>query len=276
MAIHAPWEEAADFAIGLRPIAPADWLEGGEAEPAARKDDLLAAHPQLVWAETEGSTPAQAEVLALVEAAVGARADRRALPPLLSAARLVADDLVLMAPEAGQWRLAALSLCAPTFFSAEEVIGKSLAELHGPVPGFEARLLGRVARIFDGLRPELILERRNWTLVNSDLLFAPEAAPIRARIPAIAPHEAGRTLFLRVERQTLRRLPRSGGALFTIRVWLRPLAELAADPARLAGFAAAWRGASADFRAYKKLHLYDDLVEAFLRAAGESGAHGPA
>ena len=38
---HRPWEEAADFQIGLRPIALADWLEGGEADPAARKDPLF-------------------------------------------------------------------------------------------------------------------------------------------------------------------------------------------------------------------------------------------
>jgi hypothetical protein len=40
---HRPWEEAADFRIGLRPIAPTAWLEGGEASPAARKDPLFEA-----------------------------------------------------------------------------------------------------------------------------------------------------------------------------------------------------------------------------------------
>lgn len=65
---HRSWEEAADFQIGLRPIAPADWLEGGEADPAARKDLLFAAHRGLVWAEAEGSRPGQAEVLRMLRA----------------------------------------------------------------------------------------------------------------------------------------------------------------------------------------------------------------
>lgn len=273
---HAPWEAGADFAIGLAPVDEAAWLEGGEADPAARKDPLLAAHPGLVWAETEGSRRGQQEALELVEGATAQAARRPDLPPLLAAARLVPDDLVLMEKGGGDWRLTALSLTAPTFFSAGEVIGKSLAELHGPVAGFETRFLRRVQRIFDGLRPELILQRRNWTLVNSPESFTPQAAPIRARIGDIAPAAAGEALFLRVERQSLRRLPRTGGALFTIRVWLTPLGELAADPARLAAFARAWREAGEDFRAYKQLHLYDGLVEAFLRAAGESGAHGRA
>jgi len=165
----------------------------------------------------------------------------------------------------GQWRLTALSLSAGSFFTAEEVIGRSLAELHGPVTGFADRFLVRVQRIFEGLRPELVLERRNWTLLNSDALHTPSSAPIRARIGEIGADQAGEALHLRVERQTLRRLPRTGGALFTIRVWLAPLADLAQDPERLAAFARAWRAATPELRAYKRFDLYDDLVEAFLR-----------
>ena len=37
---HRPWEDGADFSIGLSPINEAHWLEGGEADPAARKDPL--------------------------------------------------------------------------------------------------------------------------------------------------------------------------------------------------------------------------------------------
>lgn len=261
---HRPWEEAADFQIGLRPIAPADWLEGGEADPAARKDALMAAHRGLVWAETAGSRAAQAEALALVEAALGPAPPAPSLPPLYAAARRVPDDLCLMEKRDGQWRLTALSLCAGSFFTAEAVVGRSLAELHGPVTGFAERFLTRVQRIFEGLRPELVLERRNWTVLNCDALHTPSAAPIRARIGEIDPTAAPRALHLRVERQTLRRLPATGGALFTIRVWLAPLGSLAEDPARRAAFARAWRSATPELRAYKRFDLYDDLVEAFL------------
>jgi hypothetical protein len=261
---HRPWEEAADFQIGLKPIPLDAWLEGGEADPAARKDALLRSAPGLVWAEAAGSRPGQAEVLELVEAALGPAPAAAELPPLYAAARRVPDDLCLMEKRDGQWRLTALSLSAGGFFTAEEVIGKSLAELHGPVNGFAERFLVRVQRIFEGLRPELVLERRNWTILNSDVLHTPSSAPIRVRIGEIAPATAGQVLHLRVERQTLRRLPRTGGALFTIRVWLAPLGSLAADPARLAAFAQAWRGATPELRAYKRFDLYDDLVESFL------------
>jgi hypothetical protein len=262
---HTPWAEApADFAIGLAPIDEADWLEGGEADPAARKDPLFAACQDRVFGELEGSRPGQAEVLELVERALGRDAARPDLPPLYAAARLVADDLCLMEKRDGVWTLTAVSLSAGTFFTADEALGKDLSRLHGPVPGFEERFLARVGRIFEGLRPDLILQRRNWTLVNTDALHTPDPGPVRALIGGIRPEDTGRELHVRVERQTLRRLPRTGGALFTIRVWTHPLEALRDDPERLAAFAAAWRGASPQFRDYKKLHLYDALVEAFL------------
>jgi hypothetical protein len=266
---HRPWEEAAEFTIGLRPIPLEAWLEGGEADPAARKDPLYASRRGLVWAEAEGSRPAQAEAAALVDAALGLPAPAGdGLPPLFAAARKVPDDLCLMEKRDGQWRLTALSLSAGSFFAAEEVIGRSLAELHVPVTGFAERLLVRVQRIFEGLRPDLVLERRNWTVLNCADLHTPSAAPIRARIAEIDPADAGRALSLRVERQTLRRLPQTGGALFTIRVWLAPLESLADDPERQAAFAHAWRTAQPDLRAYKRFDLYDDLVEGFLTRAG--------
>ncbi|HEY0438049.1 MAG TPA: heme-dependent oxidative N-demethylase subunit alpha family protein, partial [Phenylobacterium sp.] len=168
----------------------------------------------------------------------------------------------------GEWRLTALSLSAGSFFTAGDAIGKSLRELHSPVSGFAERFLARVERIFEGLRPDLVLERRNWTLLNSEALHTPAPAPIRARIGQIAPQDAGRALHLRVERQTLRRLPQTGAALFTIRVWLAPLESLGDDPARLGAFARAWAAAPADFRAYKRLDLYDALVAGFLADRG--------
>jgi hypothetical protein len=265
---HTPWEEAADFRIGLGPIPAQAWLEGGEADPAPRKDPLYEQVRGLVWAEVPGSRPAQEEALAMVEAVLGPAPVAPALPPLYAAARRTPDDLCLMEKRDGQWRLTALSLSAGGFFTAEDAVGKSLAELHGPVTGFGERFLSRVERIFEGLRPELVLERRNWTVINSDELHTPTAEPIRARIGGIDPVEAGTVLRLRVERQTLRRLPRTGAALFTIRVWFTPLEALADDPARLAAFARAWADAPADFRAYKRLDLYDDLVAAFLARAG--------
>lgn len=259
-----PWASGGVFRIGLAPIPEVRWFEGGEADPTARKDPLFETARRLVWAELEGSRAAQTELAELVARATGRTLAADAYPPLYAAAREVADDLCLMARHDGVWRLTALSLSAASFFTAEEVIGRSLAELHGPVPGFETALLPRVTRIFDNLQDEALVERRNWSVVSTPALHMPNPAPMRAAIPEIDPARAAESLFVRSERQTLRRLPETAAIAFTIRVWIVSLAEIAADPGRLAAFAHAWRTASADFRAYKRLDLYDDLIDAML------------
>lgn len=260
---HRPWAAPPyDFAIGLRTIPEIHWLEGGDAE-AARKRALLISAPENVWGERDGSRPGQEEVKALVEAATGHQAEQDA-PPLWAASLLCADDLCLMEKRGGAWRLTAVSLCSPTFFTVAEALGKSLDELHGPVPAFGERFLPRVERMFDAIAPGPVVERCNWTVSGSGEAYLPASAPVREGLAAIPAEAAGERLFLRVERQTLRRLPETGGVLFTIRAWRNPLQDLKSEPELLAAFEAAWRGASEDFRAYKGLASYDELVEAFF------------
>lgn len=263
---HAPWATPPyDFQIGLKVIGEDAWLEGGDTE-AARKAALLTSEPELVWGEMEGSRDGQAEVLALVERAAG-ETGRADVPPLWAASLLCADDLCLMRrDEAGQWRLVAASLTQATFFTVPDALGKSLKEIHGPVPGFAERFGARVERMFDAVQSGVIMERTNWTVVNSGEAHLPASDPVRARLASLPLEEAGRELFLRVERQTVRKLPDTLDVLFTIRAWRHPLADLLAEPERRAAFAAAWRGAAADFRAYKGLSPYDAWVEAFLEA----------
>jgi hypothetical protein len=176
---HAPWTEPPyDFQIGLRVIDEAGWLEGGDAE-AGRKAALLASDGAVVWGEITGSQAGQAEVLALVEAAAGVRGDP-AWPALWAASLLCADDLCLMErDDAGSWRLTAASLTQPTFFTVPDALGKSLAEIHDPVPGFADRFGARVERMFNAVQPGVIMERRNWTVVNSADPYLPDPAPRR-------------------------------------------------------------------------------------------------
>ena len=259
-----PRADPPGFAIGLRRIAPEAWLEGGEARPWARKDRLFRAVPDKVWGETQGSRPGQAEAAGLVTGALGLRARPDLRPPLLAAARRVPDDLVLMERRADDWAVSALSLSAGSFFTADEALGRGLEALHGPVPGFAERFLFRVRRIFDHLPVNDIVERRNWSVVAWRGLYAPEASAARRRALRQRPRQPGAGLYIRCERQTLRRLPQTGGLLFTIRIHLTPLRALAADPEAAAVFAQAWAAAPEDFRRYKGLAAVAPGVEAFL------------
>ena len=86
--------------------------------------------------------------------------------------------------------------------------------------------------MFDKLRPELGMIRWNWSLHGDDALHHPHDSPPR-RFGGGAKAER---VFLRVERQTLRKLPVSGDIVFTIRIAVDPLAALEAhdDSGRIA------------------------------------------
>jgi hypothetical protein len=189
-------------------------------------------------------------------------------PPLLAAARLVGDDLCLMERRAGHWTLTAASLCSGSFFTPAEAVGKALHQLHSPVPGFNERLLVRVTRIFDHLAPDVVLERRNWSVVNSGELSLPRAEPVRGRIDQIKAADAPTALYVRSERQTIRRLPQTGGVLFTIRIWRETLGAVLANPSRRAAFRSAWIAAMTDpegaVRTYKRFSALDRLVRPLL------------
>jgi hypothetical protein len=260
---HAPWHDGPPrFAVGLKPIPPERWLTPDTEAHALDEKRRLLAEPDRVYRCAPESDPAAREAAAMVHAVAGG--DNGADAPLLSAAAHVSDDLIVMIPGTdGQWRAGALALCAPTFFSLERASGESLHGLHGPVPGGDG-LARRIARIFDNLPADAVLERFNWTLQAGAERFLPHAAPMRAVAGATPDDAAAEVLHVRVERQTIRRLPETGAVLFTIRICLDPVCAL--DESDRQAVAAAWRGAGEDARAYKGWDRIDRLAQAWFTA----------
>ncbi len=145
--------------------------------------------------------------------------------PLLTASRLVQEDLLLMQRFEDGWRLVAGSLCFPSTWILGEKLGRPIEAIHAPVPGFSGAMAARVTRIFDHLRVEAPLERFNISIYGDARLRHAESRQ--------APHERfppGEPLLgrahVRVERQTLGKLARSGAILFTVRIHIDPLAAL--------------------------------------------------
>ena len=257
--------------VGLSPIALERWLTpDDQAAWLPAKAALMDARFDETFAEAPHSRPGQEEAARLIGAVAPVPSGPAA--PLARAALAVSDDLVLVEPGPDGWTVSAISLCSPTYFTAAHALGKALGALHAPVPGGDPDLSGRIARVFSALRPDLVLERFNWTVQAGPDRFTPSIAPLRARAEAAAPHDAARLLHQRVERQTIRRLPQTGGVLFTIRVRLAPLAALIAAPEDRAAFARAWADAPPAFRTYKSWPALDPLVQALLAEEGGPGS----
>lgn len=193
------------------------------------------------------------------------------LHPLDLAGRLVQEDLCLMAA-AGQgelYRLVAASLCFPSRWRLADKVGRPMREIHGPTPFFNDKLLAPVERFFNVLTADRPMVRTNWSIHDDPALFQPAGHGDRPVDPPITAENVGDRLFLRSERQTLRRLPQTGVILFTIRTYQCPVAEVAAESARAETFAAAVSAFPPEMLAYKGLtHHKPALLDYLSRMAG--------
>ena len=231
------------ISIGVRRLDLANWLDlDSRAELLAQKIPLIQSHHREVVAAIAGSEVGAEEVLGVVTTELElhgvvedslATSEHSSLHPIDRAGRLVGEDLCLMEqrPELGTgYFLTAASVCFPSRWILSEKIGTSLDAIHAPVPGFES-IAEATNRFFDAITVDRPAQRVNWTLIDDPTLFQ-SASASRARDRTTDPSEIGATFHLRVERQTLRRLPDTGGVLFTIGTTVSPLAALSSDQRR--------------------------------------------
>lgn len=208
----------AQLRMGLRPIAGDGFNR--DAGRLSEKRAMLNEHPEAL-AMLPGSEAACGEVAAIVGA-----------PDFASAARAVADDLCVLLPEGESYALKAGALAFPTDWRLADKLGKPLIEIHAPIHGYAEKLAEGVEHFFQTLEAGRVFERANWFVIDEDVLrHLPERSDAE-RFAHVTAANAGETLFVRSERQTLRRLPASGGVLFTIDIVVEPLKALSAGLAR--------------------------------------------
>lgn len=188
-------------------------------------------------------------------------------PPLEWLGRQVQEDLLLVAndPEHG-FPLVAGVLCFPNAWSLEEKLGQTLMQLHEPVPGFEEQLGEKTLRLMEQLEPGQPLWRLNWAITPITRLnllprFADEVAQAAA---ALTPDVVGDRCMLRVERQTLTRLPTTGAILSTIHTFQTPLARIMADADHAQRLRGVLHSVPADMLAYKGIDLFQAPLFAYL------------
>ncbi|MTI06819.1 DUF3445 domain-containing protein [Roseibium denhamense] len=284
--MHTPYDGSTNpFTVGLRPIDKAAWIEPDRhlLEHLAVKDSLLETSRESVFQAEAETEPAQREILAMIRdhlqihhpdiykvspdtVTIGENRTVQTAPgdaPLTIAARLVQEDLVVMRASGDEYRLAAACLCFPSSWSLVEKFGQPMSGLHENVPGFNGARMGQmVARIFENLKPEQIVCRYNWSLYPDAELHHPRPKRLRGDVTA----QGLVRLYVRVERQTLRRMPESGDLLFTIKIHHDPIAAILDDPdgsSLASGLAKQLRALDPDQTHYKGIgRIKADLVDA--------------
>jgi hypothetical protein len=111
-----------------------------------------------------------------------------------------------------------------------------------------------------------IASRLNWSVLDDPAMFQPAGKWREARNSAITAENAGEALYLRVERQTLRRLPRSAAILFGIRVHSYALARAITTPEAASRLAEAVRALPERTVHYKSLKAFGPALLAWLDA----------
>jgi hypothetical protein len=272
--------------LGLAALDLDEWLwpDGEFAATLARKRALLTEHHGEVFAALPEGEAGGREVLAAFADYLPQRfadlyrrtgrslvvvptdetwdLEESGLAPLDLAGRLVQEDLCLMAPGAQGYRLVAGSVCFPSRWSLCEKLGLPLVGIHAPVPGYDVSLAGPVDRFFVRFRSDTPQWRANWAVTDTPELFLPPSTAAQPQAD-IDGTNAGERLWLRIERQTLRRLSVTRCVLFTIRTIVLPLAALDRE-ARTALAAVITQLPEATAR-YKSIAPYRTALLAYLR-----------
>ncbi|MEM7664745.1 MAG: DUF3445 domain-containing protein [Pseudomonadota bacterium] len=202
--------------MGLVRLSDDEWLQP-EPDLAARAAGF-AAYPEGIQLTSEADAPGQ-ELAAMLGV-------RGALPEASLAAH---EDMCLLTRASGEdvYRLVGAAVAWPTDWHPSDKIGLPLRALHAPIAGYEEQLASGVDRFMDTLKPGPIYGRCNWFIAPTGALrWIDDASPDDA-FAHVTAENAGEALFVRSERQTLRRLPESGAIVFTIGVYVEPLGLIA-------------------------------------------------
>lgn len=211
----------------MYPVKTGEWLRLDAAWGAqiAEKARLIAERRADLIAVLPGAEEAAEELLDLVLAdlplhgfAVGEgvmRPDGVTVPirrddPLGTIATLIQEDVCIHQKQGDEHVLTAAQVCFPSSWTLAEKIGRPLTRIHLPVTKYDEGIAARVQRMFDMVGTDRVLWRANLLRHHDPALFH---AYTEAN-----PRPPGRpdSPYLRSERQTLRRLPRTGAVVFTI------------------------------------------------------------
>ncbi|KAF3036483.1 hypothetical protein E8E12_007251 [Didymella heteroderae] len=192
------------------------------------------------------------------------------------------DEFLILLPsdkkeDDQKYRLEAFMTCFPSGFRTRSKLGLLLADIHGPVPHYAQKLERSMDKFFASLPVGKIVKRWNWTISTSGNLFCVAGNHTTSEELREKGEEDVdlRTTFLRCERQTLHRLPKSSAVVFAFKTYQYPISELrdeGSGEALCEAIDGMGKGSAPQMVVYKRQVVWGEKVKAFLR--GEVGIEG--
>ena len=142
--------------------------------------------------------------------------------------RNVDEDFLMLlpSPDGDGYNLQSFIWAYPVGFDPQSKLGIKLRDAHQPVPSYKDKLAPSMDRYFSKLTPGNIKCRVNWALATNGNLcergkyhLAPGQEPTETEIVL-------EDCYVRCELQTLFALPKSGGRILSVHLYLYPLQEI--------------------------------------------------
>ena len=215
--LHKP-EFAHEFGVRALPPGQAPLRRTGDFSRQLRlRRRVRRLRPDDSFATVPGSLPLCEEVARWIADEAPSVRTHAGRHPLEDVGLQIQEDLAVMADAPG-FPLVAGLVCLPSGWSVRDKLGLSMGATHGPVPGFAAHMREKTEKLFAAMPPLRPVYRRNWALSPAGRLaaFPDRARRMEQDRRALSADNAGRRCRLRVEYQTLTRMPQTGAVVFTI------------------------------------------------------------
>ncbi|KAF5017529.1 hypothetical protein F66182_10530 [Fusarium sp. NRRL 66182] len=251
---YRPFRWAYHQTMSLKKMDPDFWLEMESTYRGriAQRQELYATHGSDVLMALPGSELACKELMEMVVQFLCARYPQTfefrdktfvnhilgikqpldKIEPLHFLLNHVPEDfaLTLRDPATGRYCFRAGVICSSVGWKLSEKIGLGLPQIHAPVPDYKEKMEFSMDRFFTKMPTGGPIQRGSWGLEVGQPLFIPgEDADFKTRqhqSPSLTRDE----VHLRVDWQTLRRLPLSGAIVFNFKALFTPLAEFRDEP----------------------------------------------
>ncbi|KAK7950874.1 uncharacterized protein PG986_006602 [Apiospora aurea] len=142
---------------------------------------------------------------------------------------MVEDDLFLLRATPEGHLCVAFLCCFPSGFDPAEKLGKVLKDIHGPVPSYN-KIGASMERFFSRLEVGKSVVRNNWSINTAPELYNVSGNHIYETDVYEEDMDVDISKAqIRVELQTLTRLPKTQAILFSFKTYLYPVTDIKAE-----------------------------------------------
>ncbi|KAK5133230.1 hypothetical protein LTR08_008065 [Meristemomyces frigidus] len=158
--------------------------------------------------------------------------DLRTMEPLHVLLHNVPEDfaMTLRDPKTGIYSFRAGVICSSLGWNLGSKIGMNLDEIHEPIPDYKEKMQFSMNRYFSKKPTDKAIQRGSWGVEIDEPLFMPPNDLHEKLRETQDPTHTIERCHLRVDWQTLRRLPLSGSIVFGFKAMFTPVTQFRDEP----------------------------------------------